>query len=142
MPLPFCGLVQQARDQHQGVDDRFSEDTGRDEINLTPWVAHDRPVYRFNVRRPLRMRLLRMGIATILCGQHRRLSRIGLARLNPGLLSKGDDFEAGFLVKPRVGKRWSRNFGPDVKVDRMMREVIQDEETKEPFARFQSQGCA
>ena len=31
-------------------------------------------------------------------------------------------------------QRWSRNFGPVVKVDRMMREVIQNEETKEPFA--------
>ena len=33
-----------------------------------------------------------------------------------------------------VHERWSRNFGPVVKVDRMMREVIQNEETKEPFA--------
>ena len=31
-------------------------------------------------------------------------------------------------------ERWSRNFGPVVKVDRMKREVIQNEETKEPFA--------
>jgi len=31
-------------------------------------------------------------------------------------------------------ERWSRNFGPVVKVDRMIREVIQNEETKEPFA--------
>jgi glycine betaine/proline transport system substrate-binding protein len=31
-------------------------------------------------------------------------------------------------------ERWSRNFGPVVKVDRMMREVIRNEETKEPFA--------
>jgi hypothetical protein len=33
-----------------------------------------------------------------------------------------------------LAKRWSRNFGPIVKMDRMTREVIQDEETKEPFA--------
>ena len=33
-------------------------------------------------------------------------------------------------------QRWSRNFGPVVKVDRMMKETIQNEETKEPFARI------
>jgi len=38
-----------------------------------------------------------------------------------------------FLVRAYL-QRWSRNFGPVVKVDRMMREVIQNEETKEPFA--------
>ena len=37
-------------------------------------------------------------------------------------------------VAVRRLKRWSRNFGPVVKVDRMKREVIQNEETKEPFA--------
>ena len=47
----------------------------------------------------------------------------------------GDDFG-------QVIRGGSRNFGPLVKVDRMMREVIQNEETKEPFARVQSQGCA
>jgi hypothetical protein len=39
-------------------------------------------------------------------------------------------------------QRWSRNFGPIVKVDRMKKVTIQNEETKEPFTRFQSQGCA
>ncbi len=39
-------------------------------------------------------------------------------------------------------KRWSQEFGPVVKVDRLMRKTIQYEDTKEPFARFQSQGCA
>jgi hypothetical protein len=52
-------------------------------------------------------------------------------------------------------ERWSRNFGPVVKVDRMKKEVIQNEEMKEPFVPlpgsryavsmrggFQSQGCA
>jgi len=34
----------------------------------------------------------------------------------------------------KLSERWSRNFGPVVKVDRMMKEVIQNEETKEPFA--------
>jgi hypothetical protein len=33
-----------------------------------------------------------------------------------------------------VIERWSRKFGPVVKVDRMTREVIQNEETKEPLA--------
>jgi hypothetical protein len=42
----------------------------------------------------------------------------------------------------RGRQRWSRNFEPVVKVDRMMREVMQDEETKEPFARFQGACCA
>src|SRR6056297_2189867 len=31
-------------------------------------------------------------------------------------------------------QRWSRKFGPVVKVDRMMKETIQNEETKEPFS--------
>jgi hypothetical protein len=31
-------------------------------------------------------------------------------------------------------QRWSRIFGPFVKVNRMMKEVIQDEKPKEPFA--------
>ncbi len=39
-------------------------------------------------------------------------------------------------------ERWSRIFGPVVKVDRMTKEVIPNDKTKEPFARFQSQGCA
>jgi hypothetical protein len=38
-------------------------------------------------------------------------------------------------LRPHASEqRWSRNFGPVVKVDRMMREVIRNEETKEPFA--------
>ncbi len=32
-----------------------------------------------------------------------------------------------------VSKRWSRDFGSVVKVDRMTRELTQNEETKEPF---------
>jgi len=39
-------------------------------------------------------------------------------------------------------QRWSRIFGPVVKVDCMTKEVIPNDKTKEPFARFQSQGCA
>ena len=39
-------------------------------------------------------------------------------------------------------ERWSRNFGPVVKVDRVMKEVIQNDEEKEPRARVQGQGCA
>jgi hypothetical protein len=44
-------------------------------------------------------------------------------------------FFFGIFV-PVLGEKesWSRNFGPVVKLDRMMREVIQNEETKEPFA--------
>ena len=42
----------------------------------------------------------------------------------------------------RGKQRWSRIFGPVVKVDRMTKEVIPNDKTKEPFARFQSQGCA
>lgn len=41
-----------------------------------------------------------------------------------------------------LGERWSRIFGPVVKVDCMTKEVIPNDKTKEPFARFQSQGCA
>ena len=40
----------------------------------------------------------------------------------------------GVESKIHFYERWSRNFGPVVKVDRMMREVIRNEETKEPFA--------
>ncbi len=32
-------------------------------------------------------------------------------------------------------ERWSREFGPVFKVDRMMKVTIQNEETKEPFTR-------
>ena len=39
-------------------------------------------------------------------------------------------------------ERWSRKFGPVVKVDRMKKVMIQNDKKKEPFARFQSQGCA
>ena len=39
-------------------------------------------------------------------------------------------------------QRWSRKFGPVVKVDRMKKVMIQNAKKKEPFARFQSQGCA
>ena len=38
-------------------------------------------------------------------------------------------------------ERWSRDFGPVVKVDRLMRETIQDEEAKEPFCGFQGTCC-
>jgi len=38
------------------------------------------------------------------------------------------------VALPNVGvKRWSRDFGPVVKVDRLVRETIQNDETKEPF---------
>jgi hypothetical protein len=39
-------------------------------------------------------------------------------------------------------ERWSQDFGPVVKVDQLVKEVIPNDETKEPFTRFQSQGCA
>ena len=39
-------------------------------------------------------------------------------------------------------QRWSQDFGPVVKVDRLMRKTIQNDEAKEPFSRLQSQGCA
>ena len=45
-------------------------------------------------------------------------------------------------LRDQFEQRWSRNFGPVVKVDRMKKVTIQNEETKEPFARIQSQGCA
>jgi hypothetical protein len=40
---------------------------------------------------------------------------------------------SGSNAPNRRGERWSWNLGPVGKVDRMMREVIPDEETKEPF---------
>lgn len=33
-----------------------------------------------------------------------------------------------------VSERWSRDFGPVVKVDRLVKEMTQNDETKEPFA--------
>ena len=33
-----------------------------------------------------------------------------------------------------LGERWSREIGPVVKVDQLAREMIQNDETKEPFA--------
>jgi hypothetical protein len=39
-------------------------------------------------------------------------------------------------------QRWSWNFGPPVKVDRLKRKPIQNDDEKEPCARVQSQGCA
>jgi hypothetical protein len=52
-------------------------------------------------------------------------------------------------------QRWSQDFGPVVKVDQLVKEMIQNDETKEPFVPlpgsrysvsmrggFQSQGCA
>jgi NADH dehydrogenase/NADH:ubiquinone oxidoreductase subunit G len=39
-------------------------------------------------------------------------------------------------------ERWSRKFGPGVKMDRMMKVTIQNDKTKEPFARIQSPCCA
>jgi len=48
-----------------------------------------------------------------------------------------------FLVGLDGGdQRWSRKFGPVVKVDRLMKVTIQYEETKEPFSGVQGQGCA
>jgi len=46
-----------------------------------------------------------------------------------------------FLLKTdqgdvKHGERWSRNFGPVVKMDRLTRETIHNDETKEPFARI------
>jgi hypothetical protein len=32
------------------------------------------------------------------------------------------------------GKRWSQQFGPLVKMDQLMRKMIQNDEEKEPFA--------
>ena len=56
---------------------------------------------------------------------------------DPGLdpLDPNDPDPLDPTIDPDPGlERWSRNFGPVVKVDRMIREVIQNEETKEPFA--------
>ena len=39
-------------------------------------------------------------------------------------------------------QRWSRIFGPVVKVDRLMRKMIQNDEEKKPCTGVQSQGCA
>ena len=67
-----------------------------------------------------------------------------LAQDEPSLMEQGaKQFFEGLLqeMAPALDEltqlmeeeRWSRNFGPVVKVDRMMREVIPNEETEEPF---------
>jgi len=53
---------------------------------------------------------------------------------------KGEFAKCPF-VKAHI-KRWSRKFGPVVKVDRMKKVMIQKDKKKEPSARLQSQGCA
>ena len=55
------------------------------------------------------------------------------------MMLKNEDRSLTVVV---AGERWSRDFGPFVKVDRLMRETIQVDEEKEPFARVQGQGCA
>ena len=50
-------------------------------------------------------------------------------------------FEIG-VWPPHDGVSWSRDIGAVAKMDRMTEEVIRNEETKAPFARVQSQGCA
>jgi len=40
----------------------------------------------------------------------------------------------GLLNPIHLPKRWSREIGPVVKVDQLAREMIQNDETKEPFA--------
>lgn len=39
-------------------------------------------------------------------------------------------------------QRWSQEFGPVVKMDFLMSEMIHNDEEKKPRARIQSQGCA
>lgn len=36
----------------------------------------------------------------------------------------------------------ARKFGPEVKIDQLVKEMIQNDKMKEPFAQFQSQVCA
>jgi sugar phosphate isomerase/epimerase len=45
-------------------------------------------------------------------------------------------------LSTHLQERWSRKFGPGVKMDRMMKVTIQNDKTKEPFARIQSPCCA
>ena len=42
----------------------------------------------------------------------------------------------------RLVERWSRKFGPAVKMDCLMRDTIQNDKEKEPCAGVQSQSCA
>lgn len=57
------------------------------------------------------------------------------------LLDPRYDVDVTLMVQVTI-QRWSQDFEPVVKVDRMTKEVIQNEETKETFARVQGQGCA
>jgi hypothetical protein len=43
------------------------------------------------------------------------------------------DIAGGFLRDTRT-ERWSQDFGPVVKVDQLVKEMIQNDETKEPLA--------
>ena len=64
--------------------------------------------------------------------------RIEAVEFNSLISAKSDQL----VFVTLLSKRWSQNFGPVVKVDRMKKVTIQNEETKEPFAGIQSQGCA
>jgi hypothetical protein len=67
---------------------------------------------------------------------HRRPQRHGISRLP----EVGGDKPAKKRFKRY--QSWSQNFGPFVKVDRLKRKPIQNDEEKEPCVRVQSQGCA
>jgi hypothetical protein len=66
--------------------------------------------------------------------------------IRPGFLSSADRIELEACVRRQREdhgiERWSRNFGPFVKMDLLMREMIQNDEEKEPRARVQGQGRA
>ncbi|WP_428541728.1 hypothetical protein [Profundibacter sp.] len=62
---------------------------------------------------------------------------LGGGRPGPELDGLDGDITCHYRVQ-----RWSRKFGPVVKVDRLMRKTIQNDETKEPFSRIQSPRCA
>jgi hypothetical protein len=38
------------------------------------------------------------------------------------------------MLAPLGAERWSQDFGPVVKVDQLVKEMIQNDETKEPLA--------
>jgi putative transposase len=69
----------------------------------------------------------------------RSLNRIIEWRGKPETIrvDNGPEYISGKLLE-----RWSRKFGPGVKMDRMMKVTIQNDKTKEPFARIQSPCCA
>ena len=72
----------------------------------------------------------------------RRAEVLGKTRLTDAQVSEIEERWVAGETLISLSKRWSREFGPFVKVDRLKRKMIHDDEEKEPFCGFQGARCA